>query len=882
MDLNLAETREWLEIVYGDTPGLINICSTDNWAGKTFPARDVEAVLDYIQILDQSYQQPQGIYHRATTLRSKPPEGSRGGDDLSLCLPGLWGDIDIAGPGHKTQNVLPPDVTEAMKIVEASGLPQPSHWIHSGGGLYPWWLLEAPIEITDLEDFRALSAGWQQALSRGAAKLGYHYGSGVGDLSRVLRVPGTVNRKAGLERPCTMLEGHAWSGQLYDEAALFDALATVTPEPPKPSPIQVKMSQGRRDGESPGDEFNRTASWHDILLPHGWQWIRKQGETWYLRRPGKLTGGHSATLRDSTDKLWVFSEEAQPFEAFRLYDKFGAMATLEHNGDFGAAARELGSKGYGAQRSRPPVVLEDSSWATPAIGNVVSMPVSPAAQDTPPVVSAAPAVTRDAQGLPLLSDEFFHSFEWNEPGICEGFAQAHADTLKSVGRDTWMFWDGKRWADDDLLRHELAGTRFATGMIHHAQRVNREDEARGKELLKVANKTSNMLRMIGLARAARSQPELAATMKSFDQDKHLVTCENGILDLKTMQLIPHDPSMMLTKKVNASYVPSATSGRFTRFIEEVLPDPAVRDYFQRALGYALTGEADQRAIFLLHGDSGTGKTQTLEALATVLGDFATSAAGSAFRPRQEGYKGPSEDLHQLKGKRFVIQSELDQGAMLNEGLIKAMTGSDTQNTRELYRPSETWRPEFVAFMATNYLPRVSSSDNAIWKRFKPIKFEQVFIDDSGLPKDRSASNLGVKMAQSEPEVILNWILEGLAKYRERGLEEPEQISRWLTGYRDDTDTVRQFLNEATEDGNIAVGEGLDCGSRELYNAYNAWCLDNHLRPLGSTNFGQRMESNGWVRGKTNKGRRWFKLALTGFLIQAQTPVAGRRDWRQRE
>lgn len=375
LNLNLDETREWLSIIYGDTPGYLHICSVGDWDGMTFTNDEIDRALRYIAHLDGKGRE--GIYARATTLRQKPEPGKRGGDDLSFYLPGLWADIDIAGPGHKTQNILPPDVTEAMKIVAASGLPEPSHWIHSGGGLYPWWLLESPIEITDLEDFRALSAGWQNALARGAAKLGYHYGSGIGDLSRVLRIPGTVNRKAGLERPCTMLEGHAWGGPLYDEAALFEALAAVTPEPPKPTPIQVKMSQSGLDGEKPGDEFNRTASWHDILLPHGWQWIRKMGGEWYLRRPGKLSGGHSATLRDSTDRLWVFSEEAHPLQAFKLYDKFGALAALEHGGDFAAAGKFLASKGYGSKRSH--MVASPSVATAFDTSDLVSMPMPPTA-----------------------------------------------------------------------------------------------------------------------------------------------------------------------------------------------------------------------------------------------------------------------------------------------------------------------------------------------------------------------------------------------------------------------------------------------------------------------------------------------------------------------
>ncbi|TDD45421.1 DNA primase, partial [Nonomuraea terrae] len=110
--------------------------------------------------------------------------------------------------GHNHKRLpLPPDLDTARHIIAAAGLPEPTMWIHSGGGTYPWWLLATPHTISnDLDDIATLTARWQHAVQAGSEKLGYHYGAGVGDLARVLRIPGTVNRKEGLARPCTVLE----------------------------------------------------------------------------------------------------------------------------------------------------------------------------------------------------------------------------------------------------------------------------------------------------------------------------------------------------------------------------------------------------------------------------------------------------------------------------------------------------------------------------------------------------------------------------------------------------------------------------------------------------------------------------------------------------
>ncbi len=892
--IDIPQATEWISIVYGDTPGLLHVCSTGNWVGKIFESGDVEGAVEYIKMLDAT-PEPQlgyreGIYMRACTLREHPGVDAsgrprRGGDELSFYLPGLWGDIDIAGPGHKTRNILPPDVDAAMAIVKAAGLPDPTHWVHSGGGLYPWWLLREAVEITDIEDFRNLSSGWQRALEEGARKLGFHYGSGVGDLSRVLRVPGTVNRKSGLQRPCTGLEGHAWSGPVYELDDLFEALAAVSaPEPAVPvsrleSKIASAQGVGAQLGQRPGDRFNETATWEELLVPRGWQWVRRLGDTWYLRRPGKNRGQHSATLRLSTDRLFVFSEEAYPFEPFKLYDKFAAYAVLEHGGDFSAAARALRQQGYAGQPSVDlrsgvmPVSAMPVRGVSSDLANAVDVVVSQEVSHDVALRQSTDLVSCgfDKDGLPVASDQLIENNDWSEGGIARMWSELNRGHLRYVlEHKRWMRFDGARWTKDYLDTARLSAKRIVERMSDAIPRI--EDAQERKWRSKAVKRYWTSTGINGIIRTGRVERYINAAPEDFDQHGNMLTLNNGIFDLDAMELKAHDSRLMLTRKLNASYDPSKTEGRFTRFLQEVLPDPQVREYLQRVMGYMLTGKADKRALFLLYGPSGTGKTQFLEAIHRVMGDFGEVAANSTFLPVVGNRSGPSSDLHKLRGKRFVMQSELDQGTKLNEGLVKSIVGGDTQTTRGLYQDFVQWRPEYVVFLATNFLPRISSTDDAIWFRVKPIKFSQVFIDSNGNPVNESEASLGAQMAASEPEVILNWMLEGLRKYREQGLNEPAQVTEWAKQYREETDTVQQFLREAADEGRIEMGETLRAGVRETYKAYNAWCLDNHIRPFGFRNFNQRLESSGWVKKRTAKGFVWEGIGISGWLADAQTPL----------
>jgi len=120
----------------------------------------------------------------------------------------LWADLDYDTVGHKKPAgpyPLPATEADARNLID--GMPQPTLMVHSGGGLYPFWILDKPILITDDNrgDIEKLSDRWQNTISRRAEKLQVHYGN-VGDLPRVLRLPGSINRKAGIERPCRVIE----------------------------------------------------------------------------------------------------------------------------------------------------------------------------------------------------------------------------------------------------------------------------------------------------------------------------------------------------------------------------------------------------------------------------------------------------------------------------------------------------------------------------------------------------------------------------------------------------------------------------------------------------------------------------------------------------
>lgn len=886
---DLAEVRRWVHTLHGTSDGLIWVGRIGDMVGVT--RSDPEDVISEIADMEARYR-PQGIYLRTTTLSKIPrgPKGerSRGTEQDSFILPGFAADLDIAGPGHATSKTLPPDEASAMQIVAESGLPIPTMWVHSGGGLYPWWLLENPQDIrepADLARAKDLSEKIQKILVVTGDKLGWHVGGEVGDMARMLRVPGTVNRKEGLERPCRILEPASLDHYFFTEletavGEIFDAL----PKPKAPEYKPRVSTPGT--GLSPLDDWEAKSDWIDIP---NWPFEfarHNHHETEWLRI-GSTSGARlSATTGRAADRdrLYCFTSETV-FEARKPYNKQAAYVLLNYGSvssdAFSRASSDLRKQGFGGElpkldRAVDAVSLVRPAQAAPAVAEqaVDEQP----AKDTLVAVQANNLPVLGQDGLPSLGAQVYTSQHWDEMGLASMYSSTFCPTLRFLPSiDEWRIWDGQRWARDDLARHQLASRNLLTGLLAYARGQEASGNERGKELVKSAVRLATLSRVGSIVKVAKTDQCISAVPEEFDTHKNLVTVENGILDLSTGTLADFDPDLMLTKKVKAIFDPAAKGPRTTKFLESIQPDPQVLAYMKRLVGYTLLGGADERVLPIVHGASGSGKSAFLEMLYYILGDFGAVADPSTLMPLPDTYQGPSEKLHSLMGTRFVKMSELPENASLNQALVKSITGSDTQKTRPLFGHLVEWQVEYTVWMATNNLPKITSTDGAIWKRVKPIHFPNVFVNEDGSAKNAADKDLGRQLAKEEGSFILNWILEGIAEYRKYGLAEPDQIGAALTGYRDEMDTTRQFLTEAQENGQIKVEEGQTIPARDLYKIYLAWATDAQIRfTLSINTFRQRLQVNGFEQVKTSSANVWKGIGVAGFIGQAQTPSQGNR------
>src|SRR5262249_51289975 len=156
---------------------------------------------------------------------------------------------------------------------------------------------------------------------------------------------------------------------------------------------------------------------------------------------------------------------------------------------------------------------------------------------------------------------------------------------------------------------------------------------------------------------------------------------DGIADLQTGLLLPHDPMLYLTMMTAVGPAPAGTPcPMWTKFLREVTgDDESYIAFLQRAAGYTLTGEIKEHSLFFGYGTGGNGKGVFIETLRYIVGDYGTSIPMSSLIVTQN-QQHPT-DLAGLRGARMVTADETEQGQQWAESKIKYMTGGSKIQAR---------------------------------------------------------------------------------------------------------------------------------------------------------------------------------------------------------
>lgn len=290
----------------------------------------------------------------------------------------------------------------------------------------------------------------------------------------------------------------------------------------------------------------------------------------------------------------------------------------------------------------------------------------------------------------------------------------------------------------------------------------------------------------------------------------------------------HARADLITKLLPVDFDPEAKCPRFQAFMNRFLPKDAVRRFVQVAAGLGLLGVPVQRIIFH-YGNGANGKSVFLETIVRVLGALAASLPTEAIigtGERQGGQASP--ELARLFNVRFVRVLELPADEPLKEAVVKKLTGGESIPVRNLFKGYFDFQPVFIAHMSGNGYPKITGTDNGIWRRMAVIHWPVTLGDDEQHDFEEVVGEL-----VAEGRGILNWLIEGARIYLTEGLVTPPEVKAATKEYRDEMDKIGPFI-----DACVREAPGQHVRARTMYEAYYSWADQNGDKPVFETRFGR--------------------------------------------
>lgn len=429
-----------------------------------------------------------------------------------------------------------------------------------------------------------------------------------------------------------------------------------------------------------------------------------------------------------------------------------------------------------------------------------------------------------------------------EFGLADRFADHYGDVLRWCAElGTWMRYEAGTWHSDV----KDAGEWHAQMMIRNlelTEALSYEDEpGESPDGAGVPSPRAMFLDWVGkqqtrkavsaTARLAIGIPLMRMSQATFDASPMLLNTRDCVVDLSTGERLPHDPERRMTLQCAAGYYPDEPAPKWEAFLRQVQPDPEIRAYLQRVIGYCATGLTTEQVFFLHHGSGANGKGVCLNTVMRVLGAYAQTVPVDTLMASSVDGRIPN-DIARMAGRRFLGASETKQGKALDEQRIKSLTGGDTIAARYMRAEYFEFVPVGKIHLTTNHLPKLSD-DSATWRRIHLILWPVQ------IPEGERDGFLLDTLIREESAGILAWIIAGARAWSESGLCPPQAVYDARDAYQQEEDVVGQFADEYLEEVpplNGAIGRS----SAEIFAAYEAWCRHEKIAPMGRKSFTNRL------------------------------------------
>lgn len=472
------------------------------------------------------------------------------------------------------------------------------------------------------------------------------------------------------------------------------------------------------------------------------------------------------------------------------------------------------------------------------------------------------------QGLQPQPGGSLRPLDFSNVGQARVFAADTAGQVLFSEGTGWLCWDGHKFAQSEaavhLRFHNLTDRQLiearkdvhaAVDALADADEIAAGEAKRQQAAARAYLKFVQQQRNAGGIKAALGEAAhmVAASVDELDADPFLLNTPGGVIDLRTGQTRPNDPADRCTK-CTAVALSDKGAALWAAFVDRfACGDRELVKYLQQVAGMAAVGRVFSENLLILYGTGGNAKSTFVNTLARVLGDYSGSLSTDVLLSRPGQNKGP--ELAALRGLRLAVASEIEEGARLDEAILKRLCSTDSISANPKYRDPFTFTPSHSLIMSTNHLPRVGSMDSGTWSRIAVVPCRGNFRGQRGEVKDYCSF-----LVENAGGAALAWMIAGAEKFIANGcaLTPPQCVVDEVQKYRAESDWLGQFIAEQCE-----VGKDFTVKASNLQLAYRTYCDETGEYCRRSNDFKTALEAAGfkWHKGKLGATYTGLRLGV---------------------
>lgn len=454
--------------------------------------------------------------------------------------------------------------------------------------------------------------------------------------------------------------------------------------------------------------------------------------------------------------------------------------------------------------------------------------------------------------------------------------------LWAAGLD-WLEYDGRRYREVTEVT-VMESVRQWT-LDHFADAANRLKNNEGDAGTDVEGWRGMLSesRQRAVLRLSRGIVERRA--EEFDSDPDLLNTPEGVVNLPTLDVMPHSPEFLFTKVTSGSYRKGYTHPDWDRALEVLPPD--VMSWFQVRIGQAVTGHTTPDGIVPIMkggGENGKGLLMT-DGVLPAFGDYASPASPKLFASAKNEH---STERAELRGQRLVIAEELTEGRSIDVTSLKQVADIGRIKARRTHRDNMEFESSHSIFATTNYTPVISETDHGTWRRLALVVFPYTFVKPGIEIRDPENERRGdptlkarIKAGKGgQHDAAVTWAVEGARQWYRNMAEieagagdvpsvmlPPGRVAGDTLAWRKEADRILGFWEEY-----LVPAAGSFVLASELTEAFNEWISAAGHSPWAKETFRPRFADHAETKAHgVIMRRRVRKTGYASDLVRRSGP-----------